>query len=214
MGSFDLRRENNMARNRALTVELGLMNASAFFGMKKKRDPDDEGGRGRKKKKGSEEDEWDSESDNDDDDDDDDAPSTPVQTRAKGKKSTTVTSAPAGAARGSNAGPPKWATNAKSILLDANAEGPGMGGEWTAVTDLWWELEKCNRFSSQVRVAEDTKFVMLTDLLFLTLDQDVSHYKAPQSRWRMGKACAERHPRASRRRGRHGHGVVGLVDCN
>jgi hypothetical protein len=36
MSDFDLQRENNIARNRAWMRELGLTNASAFFGMKKK----------------------------------------------------------------------------------------------------------------------------------------------------------------------------------
>jgi hypothetical protein len=139
MSSFDLQRENNIARNRTWTRDLGLMNASAFFGMKKKRDGDDNGGRKRKRKKGGEEDKWDS-----DDSDTGEEPSTPVKTRGRGKKAT----GDSAGGKTTSARVPAWVTKAKSTLDDVGET--EMGSEWTAVKDLWWRLEESSRFSSKV----------------------------------------------------------------
>jgi hypothetical protein len=149
MSSFDLQRENNIARNCAWTRDLGLMNASAFFGMKKKRDGDDDGGRKRKRKKGGEEDEWDDSDDSDEDESDTgEEPSTPVKTRGKGKKAT----GDSAGGKTTSARVPAWVTKAKSALDDVGET--EMGSEWAAVKDLWWRLEESSGFSSKVRSYE------------------------------------------------------------
>ncbi|KAJ6557673.1 hypothetical protein B0H19DRAFT_1261276 [Mycena capillaripes] len=133
MPAVELQRENNLARNRWLTKQLGL---------KKKRDPNDEGKRRKKKQKG-EGDDWDSEeseSDSDSDAADDGVRTTPIKTRGKRKASPTTQ----GEATGT---PPAWAVNAKKMLEDV--KGVGMGDDWQMVLKLWWRLEKESGFSTK-----------------------------------------------------------------
>jgi hypothetical protein len=85
---IDLKRENNLAWNRKLTLELGLFQVSKFFGMKRKGSEQEEGSGKRKKKnkekKGDEE--WDEDSEKEDSDSDEmeeEGERTPVKTRAK-----------------------------------------------------------------------------------------------------------------------------------
>ncbi|KAJ7850847.1 hypothetical protein B0H13DRAFT_1905506 [Mycena leptocephala] len=122
-------KENNIARNRAWTRDLGLMNASAFFGMKKKRDADDDGGgRGRKRR---------------------------VERKMNGIATTATRMRVMRKATGDSgvekrrAQGAAWVTKAKSALDDVGET--EMGSGWTAVKDLWLRLEESSGFSSKTK---------------------------------------------------------------
>ncbi|KAJ6630398.1 hypothetical protein B0H10DRAFT_1939157 [Mycena sp. CBHHK59/15] len=130
MPSPELTRENNLARNRAWTGQLGLGSATAFVGMKR---TGVEGGRKGKKKcsKKNEEEAWgsddESESGSDSDSEEGDGDnvgrrSTPPATRARGGKNIQVP----------KTGTTKWAEVAKKMLLEG-----GMGGEWESMTKTY-----------------------------------------------------------------------------
>jgi hypothetical protein len=138
----ELRRENNMARNKAMLESMELLHTSTFMGMKKKREVGDEGKRKKKRQKGNE-DEWGSS----ESDDDEEEPATPVRTRSSRGKAQVAGGTQGGG--GTGTATPKWATSAKAMLLDT--KGVELGEDWADVIDVWWELEQLTKFATSVR---------------------------------------------------------------
>ncbi|KAJ7449741.1 hypothetical protein B0H11DRAFT_1928524 [Mycena galericulata] len=151
MPSIELVRENNLARNRAMTAAWGLSGGGAsFMGMAKKRDAEEERGRKKKRSKKGEEEEWDSNqsdesSGSDDSSDDEGVVSTPRATRSRVRKAPSTTQAAAGKPAGVVA-PAKWAVNGKKIL-----EKGAMGTNWAVLLQLWWKLEESSSFQTSTK---------------------------------------------------------------
>jgi hypothetical protein len=139
--SFDLECENNLARNRRLTVSMGLQQVAHFFGMKRSKPA--KRGRATKRKKGEKNDEedWDTsgdEGESDEEDAVDGEERSPVKTRGKTKA--------AGKSHPGGRGSSKWAETAKKMLLD----GVGMGPDWEQLVERWWMLEERWKFATSV----------------------------------------------------------------
>jgi hypothetical protein len=169
MPSIELTRENNMARNRAWTVQLGLGSVAAFVGMKKKREREDGEERQNKKAKKNGEADWE-DNDSDDDESSDDegvGRGTPPATRGRARKN-----APA-QAKGKSAG---WAETSKKMLLEG-----GMGKVFEEVVELWWRQEEKTGFVSKVRVC--LKMGGTVTLIYITL-----HFRQKHS----PRACDQR----------------------
>ncbi|KAJ7734860.1 hypothetical protein B0H16DRAFT_1731618 [Mycena metata] len=140
MGSYELDRENNLARNRALTAGLGLGSTAAFVGMKKKQTEEEEDARKAKQAKRGEEEEWSgsgSESGTDTEGETQPQKKRAVATRARGGGK---------AGKGDKDAVAEWARKAKKMLLEG-----GPGTKWEGIVEAWWALEELTQFVSKTK---------------------------------------------------------------
>jgi hypothetical protein len=184
--------ENNIARNRATMISLGLMNPKVWGGAEavgaKRKSKKGRKGKKKRSKKGGEEDE--EEESSGEGVDPKPAPRAPCAPRNTAKKA---------------AAPKEWVVKAKAEL-----EGTEGGEEWSALLLLWFKREEMKGFEALVRSLGLSENERVLTMGFL-LDTVTFGEETARGGQGVGPACAEIHAR-NRQRGRIRRAVVGLVD--